>query len=229
MQTHDDRHDTMSELQQDEKRITNDNKENIPKSKSDSVSEDASVDLSGFQPVVKRDKKNKKVDRPPQQDEVKVNSSSQRSKRNKSKDKSDKPRKKNGDGEKSTAVKVDASPVDAETAAATPAAREDDKKIKFVEAPLPKDNPWAKAAPTTAVGDDKPAAKVAAVKTDHPKPSEKVQKVAQSKPSTVRRARHSNIHDQYSHILFFFHRFLDENCRCGRCGREKVGRVADTR
>lgn len=168
----------MSEPQQDEKRITNDNKENIPrkeeKSKSESVTvtDEGSLDLSGFQPVVshtKRDKKNKKIERQ-REEEVKLNP--QRSKRNKSKDKSDKPRKKNGDDKEKPKPANDTV---SDSTQSNSAAREDEKKVKFVEAPLPKENPWAKSGATSTVSDDK-ANDLNLKAAENPKPSEKVQK-----------------------------------------------------
>lgn len=152
-------HRAMSEQHQDEKRTTNDNKENIPKkdekSKSESVTviEENNVDLSGFQPVVshtKRDKKNKKFERQ-KEDEVKMNP--QRSKRNKSKDKSDKPRKKNVDEKPAKNVNDSGNTDSSQSNSST---RDDEKKVKFVEAPLPKENPWVKPASSTAVDEEKP-------------------------------------------------------------------------
>lgn len=166
----------MSEPQQDGKRLINDNKENIPKSKADSLPEEATtVDMSGFQPVVKRDKKNKKVERQQPQhriDEEVKTSSSQRSKRNKSKDKSDKPRKKNGEEKSSSTEKNDMALGDADSAT-----REDDKKVKFVEAPLPKDNPWAKTVISSSAVSDVKYTEKSPEEVDVPKPAVKVQKV----------------------------------------------------
>lgn len=201
----------MSEQHQDEKRITSDNKENIPKkdekSKSESVTvaDENNVDLSGFQPVVshtKRDKKNKKFERQ-REEEVKLNP--QRSKRNKSKDKSDKSRKKNVD-EKSAKTANDSGNTD--SSQSNSSTREDEKKVKFVEAPLPKENPWVKPGSSSAVDDEKPKDLILKV-VESQKLTEKVVSKASTQTLTVARLI-NNFISHYLHYRFFF--FLDKNC-----------------
>jgi hypothetical protein len=151
---------TMSDQQGKTRNIIDNNKENIPRSKDKSIDEtpssganDDNADLSGFVPVVSH-KKKQKDERPT--DDKKFNEPRSRSNRNK--DRSSKPKQRKSDGKTTKANTNNDS-----SQSNNNSADEEVKKVKFVEAPLPQNNPWMKSSENSSKD----------LKKDAPKPIEK--------------------------------------------------------